>query len=180
VFVLLDRDGTIIVAKNYLSKPEDVELLPGAAEAIKRLHNACVGIAIVTNQSGIARGYFDERTLNRIHDRLEKLLAAEGAFIDQIYFCPHAPVDVCVCRKPATGMIEQAAAELDFMPRNAFVVGDSHVDMQLGLAVEATPVLVMTGYGQRTADMALPGVHLVADNLVDAVDLILNRLQLEN
>ena len=107
-FVLIDRDGTINVEKHYLSDPDQLELYPGIGPALKRLQDAGFGLAVLTNQSGIARGYFDLDRLTQIHDRLRALLAAEGVTVDGIYICPHGPDDDCACRKPLPGMVEQA------------------------------------------------------------------------
>ena len=172
-FLLLDRDGTLIVEKNYLSDPDQIELISGAAAALKRLQEAGWGICLVTNQSGIARGYFDMARLDEVHRRLTHMLDLCGVHLDGIYLCPHAPGDECNCRKPLPGMVHQAAAELGFNPSNAWVVGDKEVDVDLGHAVGANSILVRTGYGKchesaTTADF-------IADDLSAAIDLILDR-----
>lgn len=171
-FVLIDRDGTLNVEKNYLSDPAELELIPGAGAALKRLRDAGFGIAVVTNQSGIARGYFDLDRLAQIHARLGELLAAEGALVDGIYLCPHGPDDDCACRKPLPGMIEQAAAEHGFDPARAVVIGDKEADVELGRGVGATTILVRTGYGRKTEAKGSRADH-VADDLPAAVDIIL-------
>ena len=137
--VLLDRDGTINVEQNYLSDPDQLVLIDGVGAALRRLRALGFGLVVVTNQSGVARGYFDLATVTRIHDRLTALLAAEGVTLDGIYVCPHSPDDDCPCRKPRPGMVERAAADLGFDPRQAFLVGDSAVDITLGRTVGATP-----------------------------------------
>ena len=126
---LLDRDGTIIVDKVYLANPEDIEFAAGAIEGLRLLRDHSFRLVMITNQSGIARGYFDVATLHTIHDRLTDLLAAEGLALDGIYYCPHGPGDACSCRKPAPGMIERARADLGFAPADAVVIGDSSADM---------------------------------------------------
>jgi D-glycero-D-manno-heptose 1,7-bisphosphate phosphatase len=161
-FVLIDRDGTLNVEKDYLSDPDQLELIPGAAAAIRRLHRLGLGVAVVTNQSGIARGYFDLDRLYQVHARLKQMLAAEGAEIDGIYLCPHGPDDDCACRKPLPGMIEQAAAEHGFDPGKAFVVGDKEADIGMGRAVGAVTFLVRTGYG-RKHEAATRADHVVDD-----------------
>ncbi|HMK84845.1 MAG TPA: HAD-IIIA family hydrolase, partial [Steroidobacteraceae bacterium] len=107
-FVLIDRDGTVIVEKSYLSDPEQLELLPGAAPALRRLQEAGWGLCLLTNQSGIGRARFDLGQLARVHERLTQMLARFDVLLDGIYVCPHSPDDRCDCRKPAPGLIRQA------------------------------------------------------------------------
>jgi D-glycero-D-manno-heptose 1,7-bisphosphate phosphatase len=172
-FVLLDRDGTIIVEKHYLSDPEDVELIPGAADALRRLSDLGLGLAVVTNQSAIGRGYFDAARLEEVHERLTELLAAERVRLDGIYHCPHHPEDGCACRKPAAGMGLRAARELDFEPSRAFVVGDMAGDLGLGRALGATTLLVRTGHGADTEAAADPGDYdRAVDDLAAAARII--------
>lgn len=167
-FVLIDRDGTINVEKHYLSDPDQLELYPGIGPALKRLQEAGFGLAVITNQSGVARGYFDLARLEQIHDRLRALLAAEGVTVDGIYICPHGPDDDCTCRKPLPGMVQQAVAEHGFDPAQAFMIGDKEVDVELGQAVGATTFLVRTGHGKK-ADAAGSKADYVVDDLVAAV-----------
>jgi D-glycero-D-manno-heptose 1,7-bisphosphate phosphatase len=167
--VLLDRDGTLNVEQNYLSDPDQLVLIDGVGAALRRLRALGFGLVVVTNQSGVARGYFDLATVSRIHDRLAALLAAEGVALDGIYVCPHGPDDDCSCRKPRPGMVERAAAELGFDPRQAFLVGDSAADIGLGRAVGATPVLVRTGWGRRTEREAACHPAVIVDDLAAAV-----------
>lgn len=170
-FALIDRDGTINVEKHYLSDPEQLELIPGAAAAIRRLNQAGWGVAVITNQSGVGRGYFGLDRLAQVHERLVSMLSAEGARVDGIYICPHAPDDDCACRKPLPGMVEQAVAELHFDPKKAVMIGDKEVDVELGLAVGAKTFLVRTGHGHKHVD-GTKADHVV-DDLPRAVDLIL-------
>lgn len=171
-FILIDRDGTINVEKHYLSDPDQLELYPGAGAAIRRLNQAGYGVAVITNQSGIARGYFDLATLGRIHARLGELLAAEGARVDGIYLCPHGPDDECACRKPLPGMVEQAVAEHGFDPRAAVMIGDKEVDVELGRDVGAATFLVRTGHGRKAEAEGTRADHVV-DDLPAAVEIIL-------
>jgi D-glycero-D-manno-heptose 1,7-bisphosphate phosphatase len=173
-FVLIDRDGTLNVEKHYLSDPDQLELYPGAAAALKRLRQAGFGIAVLTNQSGIARGYFDMARLDQIHDRLRALLAAEGVTLDGIYLCPHGPDDDCSCRKPLPGMVEQAVAEHGFDPAQGYMIGDKEVDVELGRAVGATTFLVRTGHGKKAEAAGSKADHVV-DDLVAAVEVILTE-----
>lgn len=162
-FVLLDRDGTLIAERHYLSDPRHVELIEGAASGLRRLREMGCGLLLITNQSAIGRGLIDEDRLTLIHQRLIGLLAAEGVCLDGIYFCPHLPEAECRCRKPMTGLVELAANEMNFDPRNCFVIGDKACDIEMGGRVGATTFLVRTGYGTQTA--ASGGV--VADFVVD-------------
>src|SRR5262245_31050194 len=171
-FVVLDRDGTLIVEKHYLSDPDAVELIQGAGVALRRLRDLGLGLVVVTNQSGVARGLFSRERLAEIHSRLEVLLAAEGVRLQGIYFCPHHPDVGCGCRKPRTALLERAARELHFEPRRAFVVGDLASDVELGRAVGATTVLVRTGHGAREALAGGSRPNHVAGDLVEAAALI--------
>jgi D-glycero-D-manno-heptose 1,7-bisphosphate phosphatase len=169
-FVLIDRDGTINVEKHYLSDPDHLELYPGVAAAIRRLNRLDLGVVVVTNQSGVARGYFDLVRLDEIHTRLFALLESEGAAIDGIYVCPHGPDDDCKCRKPLPGMIEQAVADHHFDPSRAFMIGDKEVDVELGHAVGAVSFLVRTGHGAKYVE-GTKADHVV-DDLPSAVRVI--------
>jgi D-glycero-D-manno-heptose 1,7-bisphosphate phosphatase len=172
-FVLVDRDGTLNVEKQYLSSPDQLELLPGAAPALKRLQQAGWGICLVTNQSGIARGYFDLERVAKVHQRLVEMLAQFDVQLDGIYLCPHGPDDQCNCRKPLPGMIHQAIAAHGFNPLQAWVIGDKEVDVGLGHAVGARSILVRTGYGKCYESDTR--ADFVADDLATAIGLILNE-----
>ena len=171
-FVILDRDGTIIVERHYLSEPDLVELLPDAASGLRHLHDLGLGLVILTNQSAIGRGYFDESLLESIHHRLRELLAAEGVDLDGIYFCPHTPDDICSCRKPRPGMLQLAAQELKFEPQGCFVIGDKACDIELGQRVGAKTFLVRTGYGAQVVAEGTSTPDYVVDNLQDATQII--------
>ncbi len=171
-FVLLDRDGTINVERNHLQAPEEVELIPGSAEAIVRLRGLGLGVVVVTNQAHVGRGLLSEERLAEIHARLAALLAAEGAEVDAILWCPHRPEDGCDCRKPGTGMAEEAARRFGFDPATSFVVGDHAGDVGMGRAIGATTFLVRTGHGEEEAEApAALADHVVAD-LAAATDII--------
>jgi D-glycero-D-manno-heptose 1,7-bisphosphate phosphatase len=171
-FVLLDRDGTVIVERNYLSDPDQVELIPGAAEALRRLAARGLGLVLVTNQSGIGRGYFDEARLAEIHQRLTGMLRAERVELDGIYVCPHHPDLACACRKPRTALVLRAAQELGFDAAACFVVGDMASDVQLGRALGATTLLVRTGHGAAALASGAPGADYVVADLAAAADRI--------
>lgn len=170
--VLVDRDGTLIVEKNYLSSPSEVELIPGTAEGIKLLRSRGFKIVIVTNQSGIGRGYFDIETLAKIHARLIRLLREEGAEIDGIYFCPHTPADNCQCRKPLPEMAERAAHDFQADLKESFVIGDNLGDINLGKNIGAKTILVQTGYGATVESEKLVVPDFIAENFYEAACLI--------
>jgi len=176
-FVVLDRDGTIIVERHYLSDPELVELIPGVAAGLRKLRGLGLGLAIVTNQSAIGRGYFDLARLEAIHQRMNDLLAAEQVKIDGIYVCPHTPDDHCQCRKPLPGMLEQASRELHFDPKECFVVGDKPCDVELGQQFGATTFLVRTGHGERFVAEGATADYVVADlsEAAQVIETILSR-----
>ncbi len=171
-FVVLDRDGTVIVERHYLSDPEHVELIPGVAEALRQLRQMGLGIVILTNQSAIGRGFFDARRLAAIHQRMTDLLRAAQAQVEGIYHCPHRPDDGCICRKPRAGLLERAARELGFEPRDSFVIGDKACDVELGRRVGATTFLVRTGYGARMAEACKAHTDHLVEDLGAAIPVI--------
>jgi len=178
-FAILDRDGTIIEERNYLSDPDQVKLIPGAAEALRGMREDGLGLTVVTNQSGVARGYFDLARLYEINQRMYQLLEIEGVYLDSIYFCPHTPDDACNCRKPKPGMIEQAAKELNFDPTQCLVVGDRETDIELGQNVGATTFLVATGYGAETNSKQLAQPDYLVNDLLEASQ-VMRTLVLKN
>lgn len=155
---LIDRDGTIIVEKHYLRDPDQVELVPGSAAALKRLSEAGVKLFVVTNQSGIGRGYYAEEDFRAVQERLAELLAPHGVAFTAVAFCPHAPGDCCECRKPATGMWEELRAAHGLEPSRTAMIGDNASDVAFGrAALLAESVLVLTGHGERFAQkLGLP------------------------
>ncbi|MFN0056344.1 MAG: D-glycero-alpha-D-manno-heptose-1,7-bisphosphate 7-phosphatase [Planctomycetales bacterium] len=150
-FVLLDRDGTINVERHYLSQPGQLSLLPGAAAGLRAMRELGLGLVVVTNQSGVGRGYFDLGRLTAIHERLHELLGAAGVELDGVYYCPHPPDAGCLCRKPREGMALAASRDLGFRLDQSFMIGDKPCDIELGHRVRATTLLVQTGYGIATA-----------------------------
>jgi histidinol-phosphate phosphatase family protein len=145
--VFLDRDGTMAKDVNYCARPEDFELFPNTAKAIKLLHEHGLKVIVVTNQSGIARGYFTEETLAQIHEKMKAELAKESAWVDGIYYCPHHPTDNCDCRKPKPKLVLQAAKEYDIDLKHSFVVGDLEIDIGLGKAVGCHTILISPNPG---------------------------------
>ena len=170
--VILDRDGTINVEKYCLADPNGVQLLPNAAVGIRRMGDLGLKVVVVTNQSAIGRGYFDRDTLERIHERLLTLLAAQGAMVDGIYICPHHPDENCACRKPRPGLLEQAAREFQADLALAFVIGDKAIDIEVGRRVGATTLLVRTGYGAEVAVQGGAGADYVVADLAEAAAVI--------
>ncbi len=174
--VVLDRDGTLNVEVHYLSRPDQVELLPGVVEGLRALQSAGCRLVVVTNQSAIGRGYFDEACLSTIHDRLRALLAAHGVTLDAIYHCPHRPDEGCRCRKPGPLLIERAGVDLGFDPATVVVVGDKPCDIDLGRGLGATTILVRTGYGAAHEKAGDAAADFVVDDLRDAARVIIGRL----
>ncbi len=149
--VFLDRDGTIVRGVEYLRTPEELELLPNAARAIKRFNEDGYLTIIITNQSGIARGFFTEERLAEVHSRLLGMLSEEGARIDAIYYCPHLAEGTveaysidCQCRKPRAGMLQRAATEHDIDLSTSIMIGDTPADVMAGKAAGCRTVLVQT------------------------------------
>ncbi len=177
--VLLDRDGTLNVERHYLAEASQLELLPGVIPALRRLREHGLGLVVVTNQSGVARGLIQPAQLTAIHERLHELLGEGGIELDGIYVCPHGAQSVCHCRKPRAGMALQAARELGGILSESFVVGDKPADIGLGQAIEATTLLVRTGHGaesERNWPRELPRPHAVVNDLPAAAEFIVRQL----
>jgi len=175
-FVVLDRDGTIIVEQHYLSDPRQVELLPGAGRALRQLGGLGCGLVVITNQSAVGRGWLDQERLGLIHERLTELLALEGVKLHGIYVCPHTPQADCPCRKPRPELLARAAKELDFDPRDSFVIGDKASDIELGQTMGAKTFLVRTGYGVQMAMDPLLKPDYTVDDLWEAAQIIQHLL----
>jgi histidinol-phosphate phosphatase family protein len=140
--VFIDRDGTINVNVEYLDNPEDFQMYPGVAEGVKILNENGFLVIVITNQSGIARGYFTKETLEKIHQRMMKELKEKGAKIDAIYYCPHHPDDNCSCRKPETGLLEKAIKEHNIDTSHSYVIGDRMIDVEAGHKIGLKTVLI--------------------------------------
>ena len=155
--VILDRDGTINVDSDaFIKTPEEWQPLPGALEAIARLNHAGWHVAVASNQSGLGRGLFDVGSLNAIHAKMYKSLAALGGRIDAVFYCPHAPDENCQCRKPLPGLFEQIGERFGVDLRTVPVVGDTPRDLQAGVAVGCQPHLVLTGKAEALRGKPLP------------------------
>jgi D-glycero-D-manno-heptose 1,7-bisphosphate phosphatase len=140
--IVLDRDGTLVIDREYLSDPQALEFTPGAAQGLRQLHQLGYRLVVVTNQSGIGRGLFSEQQLQRVHERLYAMVHAAGAQLAAIYYCPHAPAARCSCRKPETGLLLRAAHDLGFEPSAAIVIGDKTSDVEFGRRAGATTILL--------------------------------------
>ncbi|MGC3959368.1 MAG: HAD-IIIA family hydrolase [Verrucomicrobiota bacterium] len=183
--VFVDRDGTLIeeVTKHGITSPDQLQLIPGAAEAIHALNQAGLRVVVVTNQPAVAKGMATEADVEAQHRKLETLLGREHAFVDRIYFCPHHPekgfpgerpelkID-CACRKPKIGMIQQAAAELNLDLSASWLIGDTTTDVQTAKNAGLKSILVQTGYGGKDGRHAVTA-DAVAPNIHEAVKLLL-------
>jgi D-glycero-D-manno-heptose 1,7-bisphosphate phosphatase len=171
-FITLDRDGTLLVKHEYLSHPDQVALLPRVGGGLRKLRALGCGLVVITNQSGIGRGLFDRARVDEIHGRMAALLADEGVRLDGIYVCPHLPDEGCACRKPRTGLLEQAGRELSFDPRLGFVVGDNECDVELGRAVGAITFLVRSGHGQSVLAKGRVSPDYAVEDVAEAANRI--------
>lgn len=185
--IFLDRDGTIVEEVGYINHIDRLKVYPWTVEALRKLNSAGLPVVIVTNQSGVGRGHFSEELVAEVHRKIQDELAAQGARVEAFYYCPHHPTATlqayrqeCRCRKPAVGMIEEAAQRFKINPRASYVVGDSYRDMQLGFNAGARTILLMTGYGRGEYEYHRYGwprlPDRTAENLLGAVDLILEEV----
>jgi D-glycero-D-manno-heptose 1,7-bisphosphate phosphatase len=184
--VFLDRDGVLIEDVHYLAHPDQVQLIPGSAQAISQLNTRGVPVIVVTNQAGVARGYFPESRVAEVHGRIDELLAAAGARIDRYYYCPHHPTAgsgsyrvACECRKPRPGMLHRAAMDLKIDLARSYLVGDKISDLEAAMHAGCCPMLVRTGDGDAAAQEAHPVLLRASINnsVVEAVaDCLANLL----
>ena len=174
----LDRDGTLVKEVGYLSDPGDLEILPGVPDALRALRAAGYALVVVSNQSGVGRGFFGRDRVHAAMARLRTGLRATGVELDAVYFCPHRPDAGCACRKPGTGLIERAVDDQLLSLRESAMIGDKVIDARTGLNAGMKAYLVRTGYGrdeeQRLATEGLTGVRVV-DDLASAVDDLLEQ-----
>lgn len=189
--VFVDRDGVISEEVGYLSTIDHLRLVPRSAEAVKLVNQSGLKIIAITNQSGIARGYFSEEMLGHINRKMAQLLKDQGAFLDGIYYCPHHPEGtieayrmVCDCRKPAAGLLIQAAQEHSIDVSSSYLVGDKGTDIECAHRAGAQGILVLTGYGRdelrKINSAALAQPAYVAADLLDAVQWIIKDKTSEN
>ena len=182
--VFLDRDGTVNEEVGYMRELSMLTLIPGVGRAIKKLNAAGFLVVLVTNQSGVARGYFPESLVGEAHAQLEELLGADGARIDAVYYCPHHPTvgtthhtRACACRKPGTGLIDQAARDLTIDVSRSYMVGDKWSDVELGHRAGAASILVRSGFAADDPGNARPehvaDPDFTAHDLAEAADWII-------
>ncbi|HEX4049618.1 MAG TPA: HAD family hydrolase [Steroidobacteraceae bacterium] len=173
--VLMDRDGTLVVDRDYLADPAGLEFLPGAVEALRRLHERGYRIVIISNQSGVGRGLFSLERLREINARLAQMVREAGAALAGIYCCPHRPDENCVCRKPNVELVRQAAQELHFDPAAAVMIGDRDSDIELGRRLGATTIRLVPGPASPgtpfSSASGAPSDHVAAD-LLEAARII--------
>ena len=177
--VFLDRDGTIAEEVGYLNHATRFRMFSFVAAVVRRLNESGLRVIVVTNQSGVGRGYFPESLVHTVNELMTQQLAKAGARIDAIYYCPHTSADNCSCRKPKTGMLERAAKEHALDVQRSFVVGDRYGDIELARNARARSILVRTGYGE--GELAWHGAKwplqpdFVAQDLTQAADWILRQ-----
>ena len=188
--VFVDRDGVICEEVGYIGEREQLRLIPQSAEAVKLINQSGLKIIAITNQSGVARGYFSEETLGHLHRTMEKLLSDQGASLDGIYYCPHHPEGtveayrmVCDCRKPATGLLIKAAQAHAIDLSSSYLVGDKRSDIACAHRAGAKGILVLTGYGRdelsKINSAASLQPHYVAADLLAAVQWIIKDTRRE-
>ena len=180
----IDRDGTINVEKEYLGRPDEVELIHGSDSAIRLLNEAGYRVFGISNQAGVARGYFKIEDVLAVNKKVVELVAEGGGRLEEIFYCPHHPegalpeyTKICGCRKPAAGMIEQAVEKYGLKPSETVVIGDKRLDIELGHRLGATTILVYTGYGKSEKEkMKKTGENppdYYAEDLLDGVKRLL-------
>lgn len=177
--VFLDRDGTINEEVGYLDSLDKLELYPNSFEAIRLINESGMLTVVITNQSGVARGYFSENFVNAVHSRISEILKKNGAHIDRFYYCPHHPTEgndpylkSCDCRKPSPGMLIRASEELEIDLSRSYMVGDAEKDIELANRVGAKGILVRTGYGENVVTSDVKPAY-VAEDILDAVNWIM-------
>lgn len=176
--VFLDRDGTLNEEVNYLSRVEDMRWLPRAVQAVRRLNEHGWAVVLITNQSGIGRGYYTEQDVAAIHERITADLAQAGAHLDGLYYCPHHPDEQCLCRKPKPYLFQQAARDLDLDLASSYAIGDKVSDLEPGRQLGCQTILLLTGHGQEHLQIAREQgfrPNYVAKDLYQAVEWIISR-----
>lgn len=172
--VFFDRDGTLNVEKDYVYRYQDWEWNPGVVEGLKSLADLGFKLVVISNQSGVGRGYFDKKDVFALHDQVAVDLLKQGIPMAGFYFCTHGPDDGCVCRKPQPGLLLQAEKDLHIDLPRSYMVGDKLIDVQAALAAGVQPILVGTGYGRKEKGALPVGVPFVED-LLDAFHWIKRR-----
>jgi D-glycero-D-manno-heptose 1,7-bisphosphate phosphatase len=177
--VFLDRDGTISEEVGYLNHISRFRMFPFAPTSIHKLNDSGLLVFVITNQSGVARGYYPESLVHTVHDLMTQQLSEARAHLDGFYYCPHTSSDACTCRKPGPGMLDRASAEHGIDLTRSFVVGDRHSDVELAHRVGARSIMVRTGYGEGEILWHASGWTLkpdfIAADLSSATDWILEQ-----
>lgn len=173
--IFLDRDGVINRDVPYCSCPEDFELLPGVIEGILLLNKNGFKVVVVTNQSGVSRGYFTENMLAKIHEKMQHEFAIHGAHIDAIYYCPHHPDDNCTCRKPSASMLFKAASHFNIDLNQSYVIGDSAIDIEMGRKAGCKTFLISLSGHKVTSNKAPVDADFIAPDVLTAACLITAR-----
>jgi D-glycero-D-manno-heptose 1,7-bisphosphate phosphatase len=163
--VILDRDGTLVIDRGYMSDPAELEFAPGAAEALQWWHRRGHRLLVISNQSGVGRGFFSRERVEQMNARLHVMVAASGGRLERIYYCPHRPDAECNCRKPALGLLRQAQSELGFDPHLSVVIGDRESDIEFGRRAGAKTILIANDSPARPLRIQ---PDRVAPNLLDA------------
>jgi len=184
--IFMDRDGTISEEVGYVNHVDRFQLLPKTIEAIRLINQSDFKAIVVTNQAGVARGYFPEDLVQKVHTKMYRLLEDGGAHLDKVYYCPHHPhvgidkyrID-CNCRKPKPGMLEKAAEEFLINFSESYIIGDKYTEISLGYKIGATSILVLTGYGRGELELYSSKwekkPHFVAEDLLTAINWILEQ-----
>lgn len=175
--VFLDRDGTINEDSGYIDSPEKLVIIDGVYSAIKKLNSKGFKVVVITNQSGVARGYFSKGAVDAVNKMLEELLKKQGAHLDGMYYCPHHPDDDCECRKPKTGMLKRAKEDLRIDFEKSYVVGDKVSDVEIACKIGGKGILVLTGAGKDEKEKLIHQPAYIADDLKDAVEWIIKDRQ---
>ena len=173
--VFLDRDGTIMEDANYVGRIDQVVLIPSAKQALRRLRDAGFKLFVVTNQSGVGRGYFSHEAVEQIHQHLNEQFASAGISFDRYYICPHHPEDNCDCRKPKPRFLREAATEYGLDLARCVMIGDRASDIQCGVNAGTQTVLVLTGVGRETLKSGEVQPSFVARDIAEAAEWILNQ-----
>ena len=175
--VFFDRDGTLNEEREYLASPEGLTMLGGAVDAVKIVNKAALMAVVITNQSGVGRGYFGRGDVEAVNGRLRALVGEGGGRIDGVYYCPHRPDEGCECRKPATGLIRQASGDLGIDPTRSYVVGDKVADIEMAWACGAKGVLVLTGYGKEQRGLLKAPPDFIASDVLKAAQWIVEDMK---
>lgn len=189
IAVFLDRDGVINEEVNYLYKPKDLVFIPSAIEAIKILNNKNLLAIVVTNQAGIARGYFSENDVDFLHQYIQNQLSSYSTHIDSFYYCPHHPSEGlehyllnCCCRKPEPGMLHQAEIDFGIDLKQSYLIGDKYSDISAGQRVGCKTILVKTGHGSNELKSPSKDINpdYISPDILDAVLWIMEDLKVQN